>query len=237
MSSIDPGFAQPLQVQGDVQSLPLGSQVVTAIQGRPVTTDNPGLGQFYEWTGTQWGLSHAPVATGQIAVWNGSQWAQSTAPTTAGQLLEWSGSAWTPAFGPGTEIGYDAITSPVAITGSAASAATTCITAAAHTFDGSPVMMEIYCPLLTTPSAASGNLAAIGLAEGSTVSTFTELVTTAAVSLKVPVIFKVRFTPSLGSHTYKVVAWASNTTGSPTFEAGAGSGTALPPAYIRFTKV
>ena len=42
------------QVQGDVQGLPLGSQVVTAIQGRPVSTSTPQIGDKLVWNGTTW---------------------------------------------------------------------------------------------------------------------------------------------------------------------------------------
>ena len=42
------------QVQGDVQGLPLGAQIVTALQGRPVATTAPIAGQSLAWNGAAW---------------------------------------------------------------------------------------------------------------------------------------------------------------------------------------
>jgi hypothetical protein len=46
------GFANPTKVQGDVQALPLGSQVVTALQGRPVSRTPPSPSQALVWSGS-----------------------------------------------------------------------------------------------------------------------------------------------------------------------------------------
>ena len=63
------------QIQGDIQPLPLGPQIVTAIQGRPVVTNTPPVGSSYIWSGSAW------VPGGRIAYGTNTS-AVSTAGTT-----------------------------------------------------------------------------------------------------------------------------------------------------------
>lgn len=63
------------KLTGDVQALPLGSQVVTAIQGRPVVTSTPPVGSSYIWSGVAW------VPGGRIAYGTNTN-SVSTAGTT-----------------------------------------------------------------------------------------------------------------------------------------------------------
>jgi len=46
-----------------------------------------------------------------------------------------------------------------------------------------------------------------------------------------------RFTPTAGSHTYTVTAFANVTTGSPAVGAGSGGTNGYAPAFVRFTQV
>ena len=62
---------------GDVQALPLGSQLVTAIQGRPVSTETPPSGAALVWKGSAW------VPGGRIAYGTRTS-TVSTAGTTFG---------------------------------------------------------------------------------------------------------------------------------------------------------
>jgi hypothetical protein len=140
----------------------------------------------------------------------------------------------------GTEIGYDQITSNVNVTGTVHGTETTIITAAAHTFDGSPVLFQFFSPAVQTPTAALGTVT-FDLYEGVTQIACLGIVFTqaAGASLELPISFFYRFTPSAASHTYLVSAYASATTGTPFVGAGNGGTTAAayPPAFMRFTKV
>lgn len=137
----------------------------------------------------------------------------------------------------GREIGYDQITATVNITGTTSGTATTIIAAAAHTFDGTPVLLEFSCPQIITPSVA-GNSVGIGLYEGgSLVSLLATVLTPAAANMRAPVCARQRFTPSAGSHTYTIAAFVTSTTGTPQAVAGTGIGAGQAPTFLRFTKV
>ena len=138
---------------------------------------------------------------------------------------------------PGYEIGYDQITSSVNIASTTESAGTTIITCAAHTFDGALVMVEFFSPFVTDSSVSS--LTIVSLFESST--QISRLANTsasnAAQQSSVALTGRYRFTPSAGSHTYTVTAFANSTTGTPAVGAGAGGTGAYPPCFVRFTKV
>lgn len=144
---------------------------------------------------------------------------------------------------PGTEIGYDQITAPVAITATSESAGTAIIACAAHTFDGGEVMVEFFSPSITMPQAASANnFINVSIFEGATelgrLCEFNLTGPASAVPIFVlPAIGKFRFEPSAGSHTYTITAYVNSTTGTPVISAGAGGTATKLPAYCRFTKV
>jgi hypothetical protein len=217
----DPGFASPVSAQGDVQSLPLGSQLVTAIQGRPVSDTAPANNDaLIWWTGVnKW----VPIPSLNMG-YSGTQ-------TLAGTLnaggLKVNGLAL-----PGTEIGYDQITSSVTVTSSASSSLTTVITAAAHTFDGQPVICEFFSFSVQSPSVSAGTTNILLSEGGSTIAQLGQVLTPAAAVMRSTILGRYRFTPSAGSHTYTIGAYASSTTGSPTVFAFSTA-----PAYLRFTKV
>jgi hypothetical protein len=140
---------------------------------------------------------------------------------------------------PGSEIGYDQTVTPVNVASVSSGAPTAFINGSSHAFDGSPVRMEFYSPQAITPSVAGGSVS-VGLydnAAPTTLIAFESLVTPAAANLKAPIFFSLRFTPSAGNHTFNIGTFCSVTTGTPSIQAGAGSGGTQPPAYIRFTKV
>ena len=155
----------------------------------------------------------------------------------AGTFLGGAGTTYQ--YPPGFEIGYDQITSPVNVVSTTEATGTTIITCAAHTFDGSAVICEFFTPSVHQPTAAVGNVVVISLFESSTqVSRLGESFTfETAASSSNSLVGKFRFTPTAGSHTYTVTAFASSTTGTPLIQAGALGTAALPPAYVRFTKV
>jgi len=147
-----------------------------------------------------------------------------------------SAGAW--AFPPGYEIVYSQITSNANITDTSEATATALITATA-TFDGAPVICQFYSAQVDTDSSVASDLVGITLFEGSTQITRLAQVRTIVTASRYigPVFAAYRFTPTAGSHTYKLCAYCSSTTGTPAIEAGSGGTGANPPAYIRFIKV
>jgi hypothetical protein len=128
---------------------------------------------------------------------------------------------------PGFEIGYDQITADVAVASTTEATGTTIITCA-----------EFFTSAVQTGTTA-GNFVQACLFEGATeIARLFAVVTPVSVALVVGQTAKVRFTPTVGAHTYTVTAFiGAGTSGSPKIEAGAGGTAVQPPAFIRFTKV
>lgn len=138
--------------------------------------------------------------------------------------------------GSGAEIGYAQITSFANITDTSESTATSLISPGPLSFNGSPVICEFYTPYLQ----GSTDLAAttlVTLFEGST--EICRLVLTACyvngIHTSGPAYARHRFTPTAGTHTYKICAFTSSTNGTPLIVAGAGGTGAYAPAYVRFS--
>lgn len=146
---------------------------------------------------------------------------------------------WDPAQLPGHEIGYTQITSAVNIVSLTEASGTTILSPGALTFDGSPVLMQFWCVGIDTPSNAVNATVVVCLFEGST--QITRLIQAFTIATGIPRVWPAgtlyRFTPSAGSHTYTITAFASSTTGTPAVRAGAGGTGGLPPAFVRFIKV
>lgn len=139
----------------------------------------------------------------------------------------------------GYEFNYTQITANANVTDTAEATATALISPSAVTFDGAPVIVEFFCAAVLTDTAAAGDLVTVTLFEGATQITrlgATKTVVTAAPDL-VPVFCRYRFTPTAAAHTYKLCAFATSATGTPTLTAGSGGTNGYPPAYLRFTKV
>lgn len=146
----------------------------------------------------------------------------------------------------GYEIGYDQITSTVNVTSTNEAAGTAIISCAAHTFDGGPVLCEVFAPAAKSPAVAGPgtNFMIVSLFEGATqIGRLWDLATNLTApagnqfSILSPMDGKLRFTPSAASHTYTVTAFVNSTTGTPQIVAGAGGTGAYAAAYCRFTKV
>lgn len=134
---------------------------------------------------------------------------------------------------------YDQITAGVNITSTAEATPTTIITSSAITFDGNPVMAEFYAPFVLCDTGAANDQVQILLFEGTTelgrLAQIRSL--NATFAYVAPVHVATRFTPSAGSHTYKICAYATSTTGTPAVGAGAGGTGTVFPAYLRFFSV
>ena len=140
---------------------------------------------------------------------------------------------------PGFEISYTQITAPINIVSTTESSGTVILSPGAITFDGSPVLVHLFAPVLVTDSAAVGDFAVLSLFEGAT--QICRMIINEAPITVTPYQLTgnafLRFTPTAASHTYTVTAFASSTTGTPKVTAGTGGAGAYPAAFIRFTKV
>lgn len=137
--------------------------------------------------------------------------------------------------GSGSEVGYDQVTGTVTVTSSTEATGTSVIPCAAHTFDGAAVMAEFFCPEGTAASA--GGAMGVCLFEGTT-----EVGRLTGSGLgdvnpnnHIPILGRLRFTPTAGSHTYTVTAFVAG--GNGALICGAGGVAANPPMFIRFVKV
>lgn len=138
----------------------------------------------------------------------------------------------------GFEVGYDQITAPVSISSTTEATPTTIISCAAHTFDGAAVLLDVYFAAIEMGSAAS--IVQVNLLEGSTELGVMGVFAVSAASTSYFFVCRAsyRFTPSAGSHTYKVCAFANSAAGTQAIvKAGSGGIGGYLPGYARFTKV
>lgn len=161
-----------------------------------------------------------------------------TADSTQTLGLKWA----TPGAGsPGGEIGYAQITAPVNITDTAEATATALISSGALTFDGSPVWAHFFAPEVLAPTGAVTDTVIFTLFEGSTQicrwGGFRSLTTVSGGNNVEIVNLWRRFTPSAGTHTYKLCAYVTDTTSTPKIQAGSGGTGGFAPAFLRFIKV
>lgn len=212
------------------------SQKITGLANGTVATDAAAFGQITAANAAAVALSTV-TATGDLIVGTGNATVGRLAVGAAGTVL---GGGATPGYvnPPGFEINYTQIVSTANITDTAEATATALISPGAVVFDGAAVIAEFFTPQLTTNTSANG-FVAVTLFEGAAEIARLGILAneTAATSQTSGVTFRLRFTPSAGSHTYKVCAWASAATGTPAITAGNGGTNGWAPAFIRFTKV
>lgn len=140
-------------------------------------------------------------------------------------------------YPPGFEIGYDQVTAGANIVSLTEATPTTVIACAAHVFDGTAVLLNVFIPQIASPAVLSGFVIVV-LFEGATqIGRLGIILTSAAAAAQEVFSASYRFTPTAASHTYTVGAYCSSTTGTPAFTAGAGGTGAAVPAFARFTKV
>jgi hypothetical protein len=100
------------------------------------------------------------------------------------------------------------------------------------------VLATFFASAVESPGGPADAATRIGLFEGGTlINRFGSLFTPAASRNIVPFAGFIRFTPTAGSHSYTVAGWITVLNGVPGIDAGTGGPGALPPAFVRFTKV
>lgn len=168
--------------------------------------------------------------------WDGTKWSDQTdvwvgtgAPTgtpTVGDL--WYDTDDAAPLAPGTELAYNQITASVTIASTAPASPTLVIEGTSRTYDGSPVMVEVFTGGIV---AGSGQQVVINLWDGATdlgyIGSWIGMPLTT-------VCLKKRITPTAGTHNLRVVGWL--TSGTSTVTAGPGGSNQWTPAYIRVTR-
>ncbi len=142
-------------------------------------------------------------------------------------------------YPPGYEIVYAETTASVSVVSLTESASTTILAAANTAFDGTAVVVYFSTPGVSMPTNAAGDSVILSLFDGST--QVTRMAQPQTPSVTAGAILsgesQYRFTPSAGTHTYSVRAYASSTAGTPQVLAGAGGTATRRPAFLRITKV
>lgn len=115
-----------------------------------------------------------------------------------------------------SEITFNFITSLVSVTGTSSATATTIIAGSTQTYTTAPIYVEMFAPVVKSPSSAAGDFTELVLLDGSTVvEGLGAVVTPVASTLQVPFYAQVKLSPSAGSHTFSLAAYVSSTTGTP----------------------
>lgn len=148
-----------------------------------------------------------------------------------------SAGAW--AYPPGYEIGYAQLTTSTNIASTTEASGTSLFAPGALTFDGGAVMVEVWAIACTVDTGATQDFVIASIFESTTQIARIAWIQTLVTGFTSSEVFtgKYRFTPSVGSHTYTITAFASSTTGTPKLVAGSGGTAGYPPAFVRFTKV
>ena len=129
------------------------------------------------------------------------------------------------------EIAYVEFTSLVSVTATVEASAQDVVSSGAIAYDGSRIKVEFFSPEVEVGSTA-GSFVVLNLFDGSTDLGRIGLVENSATGVVgAPVYCQRYLTPSVATHTYKIVAWRVNSNGSVHGSAG-GTGADLP-GFIR----
>lgn len=145
-----------------------------------------------------------------------------------GVIQYWSGSAWVDQMPllPGEELAYNQITANVSLTNASAAQSNLVIEGTTRTYDGSPILVEVFCPVLSNSTQCYLNLFDASTDLG---------YFTATGNTFVPASASRRITPTPGTHNYRIGGWSVGGTGIVT--AGTGVINNWAPAYLRVTRV
>lgn len=231
------GTPSPLTTKGDVWGfsttdarIPVGSdtQVLTA-------DSTQALG--VKWATPSSGFSNPMTTKGDIIIEDATPAPARLAIGSTGQTLGVASGlpAWS--YPPGYEINYTQITSPVNIASTTEASGTSILAPGAVTFDGGAVMVDVFA---VVQGGSAATVVQLCLFEGSTEITRLGAIVWngASTGWFNPLRWGYRFTPSSGSHTYTVTAFANSSSGTQaSVQAGSGGTGNVCPAFIRFTKV
>ncbi len=160
----------------------------------------------------------------------GDQWLDSTnvlwVCTTGGTPGTWM------AKNIGEELAYNQVTAPVAITSTVPASPNLIVEGTTRTYDGSPVLVEFYCPTVAS-SATSSQLYFMLWDGGADLGLISGSYGAGVAQLNVTVRATRRITPTAGSHNFRVVAYA---VGSGNAYCGTGAASQWSPMSVRVTR-
>jgi hypothetical protein len=133
----------------------------------------------------------------------------------------------------GQELAYVEITASVTVTATTAAAANLVIADSARTYDGSPIMVEFFAPVVNTPNVAAGTVSFDFFDAATDIGQLGYLAVTSPI-IQTSLYLRRRVVPTSGSHTFRVLAHVLS--GSGTVGAGNGAAGTLPPAFLRITR-
>jgi hypothetical protein len=157
-----------------------------------------------------------------------------TLTTAPGVVQTWNGSAWVAVGGSGAELQYTEITTGVTITATSNATPDVCITGAALTFDGATsIMVEVFSYSLSTPAQQGGEVSLYVWDGATNLGRVVRQGGGGTATNIACVCFRMRVTPTAGSHTFSVRGTVNVSSGF--FSAGSAPGQS--PAYLRVTRV
>lgn len=123
-----------------------------------------------------------------------------------------------------TELSYGTLTANLAITTTVPTAPHEVIPGTTRVYDGSPVWLEFFSPTVVTPAVANGSIL-IAVWDGATdVGYIAQIQANSTTFL--PVYLRRKFTPSAGTHNYRIMAHLGVAGTGAMIGGGTGAGTA-----------
>jgi hypothetical protein len=183
------------------------------------------------------------TAPGVVQTWNGSAWvalggsggALPAGGTTGQTLIKTSATDYATTWrdAPGAELQYTEITTGVTITATSNTTPDVCITGAALTFDGTTsIMVEVFSYSLSTPAQQGGEVSLYVWDGATNLGRVVRQGGGGTATNMACVCFRMRVTPTAGSHTFSVRGTVNISSGI----LGAGAAPGQSPAYLRITR-
>lgn len=137
----------------------------------------------------------------------------------------------------GGEIAYIEMVSPATVSATTEAGATALITDSERQYDGSPVWVRFFSPVVQVAANAAGNFCVFVLyQDGSSIGLLGDEGTTGNMYLESECSLARRLSPATGRHTYAVKAYRTNANCTVSGGAGTGVGVYMP-AYLLITRV
>lgn len=153
---------------------------------------------------------------------------------SAGQFLGGTTPAY--AYPPGTVIDYKTITSNVNVVSTTEGTPTAVITGNAVTYTNVLHRIEFFSNDVAPPTTDNGSVTILLMLDGASIGRLAYRQNAASPSqAQGSLLAAYYYTPTAGSHTFSIAAFATSTTGTPYVQAGAGGASTAVPAYIRTT--
>lgn len=140
---------------------------------------------------------------------------------------------------PGQQLDYAQITSGVTITSSTESSPTAIITGNSITYDGSPVIIEFFSPVISCPNGVSSQYPSAVISawvDGVNIGRLINWSTgTGEGAQSWPAYGRLPYTPTAGAHTFKIQAFYTSVSGWAVNAGTGGSGNYVP-AWMKVTR-